>query len=248
MAEGTSFAFPTPNPTTPWPSPTTTSALKLRFLPPLTTFVTRLMETTVSLISSCDGSIFSRVRFIAMCFSQLELETGLARGVGHGLDAPMIEEAVPVENHLLDALLEEPLRDGPADHFGAGNVAAPRVLHRPFLRRCQRRGGRDRPAAHIVDHLHVHVRDAPEHGEPRAALVAQHPLPDTVLDPQAAIVLRLDAHCRSLSPVRRRSCRPSSSAVRPCSGRPSACTGRVSAGGGCWRPPVQPAAGRRRSP
>ena len=43
MADGTSFALPMPKPTTPWPSPTTTSALKLRFLPPLTTFVTRLM-------------------------------------------------------------------------------------------------------------------------------------------------------------------------------------------------------------
>jgi len=52
MADGTSFALPTPKPTTPWPSPTTTSALKLRFLPPFTTFVTRLMETTVSLMSS----------------------------------------------------------------------------------------------------------------------------------------------------------------------------------------------------
>ncbi len=43
MADGTSFALPMPNPTTPCPSPMTTSALKLRFLPPLTTFVTRLM-------------------------------------------------------------------------------------------------------------------------------------------------------------------------------------------------------------
>jgi len=37
MAEGTSLALPTPKPTCPWPSPTTTSALKLRFLPPFTT-------------------------------------------------------------------------------------------------------------------------------------------------------------------------------------------------------------------
>ena len=55
IADGTSFALPMPKPTTPWPSPTTTSALKLRFLPPLTTFVTRLIETTVSLMSSCAG-------------------------------------------------------------------------------------------------------------------------------------------------------------------------------------------------
>src|SRR5215216_3499595 len=64
IAEGTSFALPTPKPTTPWPSPTTTSALKLRFLPPLTTFVTRLILTTVSFRSSCDASIFSRVSII----------------------------------------------------------------------------------------------------------------------------------------------------------------------------------------
>ena len=61
IAEGTSFALPMPKPTTPWPSPTTTSALKLRFLPPLTTFVTRLIETTVSLMSSCDASMRSRL-------------------------------------------------------------------------------------------------------------------------------------------------------------------------------------------
>src|SRR5580765_564717 len=61
MADGTSFALPTPKPTTPCPSPTTTNALKLRFLPPLTTFVTRLIETTVSLISSWDASMRSRL-------------------------------------------------------------------------------------------------------------------------------------------------------------------------------------------
>ena len=44
IADGTSLALPTPKPTTPWPSPTTTSALKLRFLPPLTTLVTRLID------------------------------------------------------------------------------------------------------------------------------------------------------------------------------------------------------------
>src|SRR6266513_1400372 len=62
IADGTSFALPTPKPTTPWPSPTTTSALKLRFLPPLTTFVTRLIETTVSLISSCDAAEHRQAR------------------------------------------------------------------------------------------------------------------------------------------------------------------------------------------
>ena len=97
IAEGTSLALPMPKPTTPWPSPTTTSALKLRFLPPLTTLVTRLMATTVSLISSWPASIRSRVRICA--FAALELEPGLARGVGHFLDPAVVEEPVAVEDH-----------------------------------------------------------------------------------------------------------------------------------------------------
>ena len=46
MAMGTSRALPMPNPAWPPWSPTTTSAEKLRFLPPFTTFVTRLIDTT----------------------------------------------------------------------------------------------------------------------------------------------------------------------------------------------------------
>src|SRR5688572_6560620 len=95
MAEGTSFALPTPKPTTPWPSPTTTSALKLRFLPPFTTFVTRLIDTTVSLMSSCDGSIFSRMRCIGprtpvqLCGPRRRpLESGRDRGSRCGRRPP----------------------------------------------------------------------------------------------------------------------------------------------------------------
>jgi hypothetical protein len=49
IACGTSFALPDPKPTTAAEgSPTTTSAANDMFLPPLTTFVTRLIETTWS--------------------------------------------------------------------------------------------------------------------------------------------------------------------------------------------------------
>src|SRR3954467_3686251 len=121
IADGTSLALPTPKPTTPFPSPTTTSALKLRFLPPLTTFVTRLIETTVSLISSCDESTFSRSRFIN---ATLELQTCFAGSFRHRLDAPVIEEPVAVEHDALHALIEQPLRDHLADRFRAFDVAA----------------------------------------------------------------------------------------------------------------------------
>src|SRR5437870_6871277 len=122
IADGTSFALPTPKPTTPWPSPTTTSALKLRFLPPLTTFVTRLIETTLSLMSSCDASIFSRKRFI---MPTSELQTCFARRVGHCLHAPVIQKSVAVEHDACHALLDQAGRDGLADRLGAGDVAAP---------------------------------------------------------------------------------------------------------------------------
>src|SRR3954467_14357351 len=101
IADGTSLALPTPKPTTPWPSPTTTRALKLRFLPPLTTFVTRLIETTVSLMSSWLASMRSRV-FNLM----LELQPGLARGVSHGTNPPVIKEPAAIEHDALDAFFD----------------------------------------------------------------------------------------------------------------------------------------------
>src|SRR3954469_17595066 len=127
IAEGTSFALPTPNPTTPWPSPTTTSALKLRFLPPLTTLVTRLMLTTVSLRSSCDASIFSLVSNICSLYPRnprLELQPRFARGIRDRLDPAVIEIAAAIEDHPLDALLDRALGDGLAQRLGAGEVAA----------------------------------------------------------------------------------------------------------------------------
>src|SRR5205807_321344 len=118
IAVGTSFALPTPKPTTPWPSPTTTSALKLKFLPPLTTLVTRLMDTTLSLMSSCDGSMRSRV------FIGLELQPCFAGRIGHGADPPVIEEPAAVEHDALDALFDRPLGDRGADRLGALEIAA----------------------------------------------------------------------------------------------------------------------------
>src|SRR5262245_59375206 len=144
IAEGTSFALPTPKPTTPWPSPTTTSALKLRFLPPFTTLVTRLIDTTLSLMSSWLASIRSRVRMA------LELQTGLAGRVGDGADAPVIQETAPVEHHALDALLERPLGDGLADRLGALQVAAAPLVERALHRRLDGRRGHERLARQIV--------------------------------------------------------------------------------------------------
>src|SRR6476469_6535826 len=122
IADGTSLALPTPKPTTPCPSPTTTSALKLRFLPPFTTFVTRLIETTVSLISSCEASTFSRLRFI--CAIGLELQARFASRIGDRFHAAVIEKPVAIEHDALHALVDQPLGNGLADGLRAGDVAA----------------------------------------------------------------------------------------------------------------------------
>src|SRR5262245_11404272 len=124
MADGTSLALPTPKPTMPWPSPTTTSALKLRLLPPFTTLVQRLMDTTVAFTSIWDPSIFSLLRFM---FATLELQACYASLVGDRLDASVIEEPVPVEDHLLHALLEQALGDRLPDGLGPGDVATGRL-------------------------------------------------------------------------------------------------------------------------
>src|SRR3954447_7032561 len=123
IADGTSLALPMPNPTTPWPSPTTTSALKLRFLPPLTTLVTRLIATTLSLISSWLGSIRSRVRILL-----LEFQSRFARSVGHRADAPVGQEPGEVKYPARDALLDRALGDRLADRLRTLQIAAARRL------------------------------------------------------------------------------------------------------------------------
>src|SRR5215813_1112148 len=153
IADGTSFALPMPKPTTPWPSPTTTRALKLRFLPPLTTFVTRLMDTTVSLISSCAGSIRSRVfmcvhappqagqtilvlarlsHFCVRCLSaaSLELQTCLTGCIRNRADPAVIQEPAAIEDHPLDAFVDGALCNDLADRFRALQVATTNVLRK----------------------------------------------------------------------------------------------------------------------
>src|SRR5436190_3776788 len=192
MADGTSLALPTPKPTMPWPSPTTTSALKLRFLPPFTTLVTRLMDTTVSFISIWEPSIFSRLRFMV---ATLELQACFASRVGDRFDASVIEEPVPVEHHLLDALFDQAFGDRLADGLGPRHIAAAGLLgQRALPRRLDGGRGRDGGASRVVDHLHVDVGHTPEHGQPRPLERAQHALADPALDPVSTVFLRLDTH------------------------------------------------------
>ncbi len=77
IASGTSRALPWPKPTRPFWSPITTSAAKPKRLPPLTTFATRLMWTSLSTnsLSRSSRSLLRsrppRSRSPAMVFSNL---------------------------------------------------------------------------------------------------------------------------------------------------------------------------------
>src|SRR6185369_10475048 len=160
MAIGTSFALPEPYPTRPCPSPTTTSAENEKFLPPLTTLVTRLMYTTRSMSSRpCASRSFSRSRgalgprlLLMSCLSFLELETGLPRTLGEGLHAAVVPIPAAVEDDLLDARLLRALGHQPADL--AGRVAVRSLAGRVLAKtRVERGGVRERRAVSVVDDL-----------------------------------------------------------------------------------------------
>src|ERR1039458_5897991 len=98
MASGTSPALPSPAPTRPWPSPTTTSALKEKRRPPLTTLATRFSETIFSVSSLPRSPPRSSRRSMRIAIS--ELQSCLAGGLGESGHAAVVEVPTPVENDL----------------------------------------------------------------------------------------------------------------------------------------------------
>src|SRR5260370_714504 len=132
MAEGTSLALPIPYPTTfAAGSPTTTRAEKLIFLPPLTTFVTRLIETTCSFKFKELGSMrFSS----ALNGMRLKLQSRFARRVSQSLATSVIQVTAPVEHDRFQALGLGPLRDQLSNRLGPGHIAAARDTGRLLVR------------------------------------------------------------------------------------------------------------------
>src|SRR5690348_40457 len=116
----------------PFWSPTTTRAANAKFLPPFTTFATRLIATSLSTISDCSRSSPppSRLRrprprsprspprsprsprspSRAIRVSS-EFQAALAGGIGQRFHAAMEQEAAAVEHHVGDASLLGALGD-----------------------------------------------------------------------------------------------------------------------------------------
>src|SRR3974390_1182812 len=159
IASGTSRALPWPKPTRPFWSPITTSAAKPKRLPPLTTFATRLMWTSLSTNSLASSSRSlprsrpPRSRSPAMVFSnlseafasvlvyvhRLEAQSALARRVRKRLDAAVIEIAAAIKHHFLDALFHSSLGQQLADRLRRVDVGTGVAACAHFL---LQRGGR----------------------------------------------------------------------------------------------------------
>src|SRR5579864_6007227 len=158
MASGTSPALPRPAPTRPCPSPTTTSALKEKRRPPLTTLATRLRETIFSWNSLPRSSPPRRSRSMRIPIV-LELQSGLAGGVGQRLDAAMVQIAAAVEDDAAHpggggALGHRAAHGG--GRGGVGGVALERALQ---LALGARGGGQGAPLG-VVDDLRGDVVQA----------------------------------------------------------------------------------------
>src|SRR5271154_1606263 len=136
MAMGTSRALPMPNPAWPDWSPTTTSAEKLRFLPPLTTLVTRLMATTWSLSELIFVSIWRRMASVSfnVCFDiRLEFQPRFPRGLSQRFDPPVVAVSTAVEHDLRNPFLARAFRHRLAHQLGCGHVSASLGLLAHFL-------------------------------------------------------------------------------------------------------------------
>src|ERR1700730_8466347 len=129
------------------------------FLPPLTTLVTRLIETTSSLRLRRFASIFFFIAIMSCPafwrpmrtpWETLEVETRFAGCVGEGFYTAVVEIATPIEDHLLDALLFRPLSDEFATLSSGSDVAAILFV---FGLLAEGRGGGDGDSVEVVDEL-----------------------------------------------------------------------------------------------
>src|SRR5450755_2228994 len=167
----------------------TTSAAKPKRLPPLTTFATRLMWTSLSTNSLSRSSrpplrsrpprsrspamvLFQSLQGLgprSQCQfkSDLEAEPALARSICQRLDAAVIEIATAIEHHFLDAILYGALCQQLADRLRRIDVGAGVAAVAHFL--LERRGGGERLALQIVDDLRVDVLRRAKHRQPRTA-------------------------------------------------------------------------------
>src|SRR6202162_312010 len=153
IAMGTPRAVPIPKPALPFWSPTTTSAEKLRFLPPLTTLVTRWMATTWSFKLLALTSMFRRTASVSLRMIldiNLEFQPRFPGRCGQGFHTSVVHISAAIEHHLLDPGRAGALGNLFPDNFCRRHVVASLEILARFL---VNRTGRDEcaPAAVLDD-------------------------------------------------------------------------------------------------
>src|SRR5579864_7987849 len=196
---GFSSTMPEPYPTTAAVgSPTTTSAAKERFLPPFTTLVTRLMETTWSLSWYWPGSSFLITVGIRDSLPipvwrgrprprLLKLQPRLPCRIRQGFDPAVVQVAAAIEDHLLNALLLRPLGHLLAHFLGRGQVAPGLALALLALGGTGKHQGL---AFHIVHQLHVNMIQRPVHVQAQPFRRTHHLLADALVYSLPCVVFR----------------------------------------------------------
>src|SRR6202166_811296 len=127
MAMGMSRALPIRKTALPTKAPTTTRAEKLRFLPPLTTLVTRWMATTWSFRLLALTSMFRRTASVSlrMCLDiNLKFQPRFPGRCGQGFHAAVVHVTAAIEHHLLDPGRAGALGNLFSNHFCRRHVVA----------------------------------------------------------------------------------------------------------------------------
>src|SRR5579864_5927403 len=191
MAMGTSRALPIPNPALPFWSPTTTRAEKLRFLPPLTTLVTRWMATTWSFKLLALTSMFRRTASVSLRMIldiNLKFQPRFPGRCGQGFHTAVVHVSAAIEYHLLDPGRAGALGNLFSNHFRRRHVVAALEFLARFLVNRTRRD--ERASAAVFNDLRVDVPVRPVHGKARPLRRAGHARAHAQVNPAAMRVAR----------------------------------------------------------
>src|SRR3954447_17383129 len=175
----------------PFSSPTTTSAVKEKRRPPLTTLATRLISTTRSWRSPAGvTAVLSRAIGSNEGIEASEAQAALESALRQRLDPAVVLVAAAVEHAGLDSGLLRARREQRTGLLGLlGALHGGELLLGP-------RDRRHGVALVVVDELRLDAPQRAEHGQPRTLGGAAHLGADTAPAAQALGGLGGDAHAR----------------------------------------------------
>ena len=170
---------------------TTTRAEKLRFLPPLTTLVTRWMATTWSFKLLALTSMLRRTASVSlrMCLDiTLEFQPRFPGRIRESRDATVVLISASIKNDELNTCRLGTLRNDSTDNLGSRDVAAAFDFLAGF--RIDRARGGESLAAAIVDDLRINMVERTIDAKARTLRRARNSLTHAVVNPLAMRVPR----------------------------------------------------------